>query len=130
MPWRDVPGGGFTEPDTPPWLPLGDTTGNVEDQRAEPTSMLRLARDVIALRKQTPDLCVGEYAALPAPPGVWAWRRGAGHAVVINCSDRDVTLDDLDGRVCIGTDRGRDDEAFGGSLQLRAWEGVIAEIRS
>jgi hypothetical protein len=50
--------------------------------------------------------------------------------VVVNWSDRDVTVDDVDGRVRIGTDRARDGEAFSGSVQLRAWEGVIAEIRS
>ena len=90
--------------------------------------MLCLARDLIALRQQTPDLCTGSYAALPAPDGVWAWRRGARHAVVINCSDTDVTLDDVDGRVRVGTDRARDGEAFSGSLQLRGWEGLLAEI--
>jgi len=128
MPWRDAPGGGFTKPGTRPWLPIGDTTCNVESQRADPTSMLCLARDLIALRQQTPDLCTGSYAAVPAPDGVWAWRRGARHAVVINCSDTDVTLDDVDGRVRVGTDRTRDGEAFSGSLQLRGWEGLLAEI--
>ena len=70
MPWRDGPGAGFTEPGVTPWLPIGNTSRNVERQRTDPKSMLCLARDLIALRKQTPDLHTGTYAALPAPDGV------------------------------------------------------------
>ena len=34
MQWRDVPGGGFTDPGVVPWLPLGDLARhNVESQR-------------------------------------------------------------------------------------------------
>jgi alpha-glucosidase len=128
MPWRDAPGGGFTDRHTQPWLPLGDTTCNVEDQRAEPGSILRLARDLISLRQRTPDLCVGSYTSLPSPEGVWAWRRGAGHAVFVNYSDADVTLDHVDGRVRVGTDRARDGEAFAGSLTLRGWEAAVAQV--
>jgi alpha-glucosidase len=128
MPWRDAPGGGFTDRDTQPWLPLGDTTCNVEDQRAEPGSMLRLARDLISLRQRTPDLRIGSYTSLPSPEGVWAWRRGAGHAVFVNCSDADVILDQVDGRVRVGTDRARDGEAFAGSLTLRGWEAAVAQV--
>jgi alpha-glucosidase len=130
MPWRAAPGGGFTDPDSRPWLPLGDTARNVESQAADPMSMLHLARDVISLRKETPDLHVGSHSSLPAPSGAWAWRRGDRHAVIVNFSDDDLSVDDLDGRVLVGTDRARDGEAFTGSLQLRGWEGCIAEIGS
>ncbi|MEY2420353.1 MAG: alpha-glucosidase [Acidimicrobiaceae bacterium] len=128
MSWTDGPGGGFTDPDSKPWLPLGDTARNVENQRTDPTSMLRLARDLIALRKQTSDLSVGSYEPLPTPIDVWGWRRGDGHAVIVNCSDDHVAVDTLEGRVCIGTDRARDGETFGGSLHLRGWEALVAEI--
>ncbi len=129
MPWRDGPGGGFTDPAVRPWLPLGDTECNVESQLADPTSMLILARDLISLRKRTPDLNIGSYAALPAPEGVWAWRRGDRHAVIINCSERDASVDGLSGCVRVGTDRARDGEAFDGALQLRSREGLVAEIQ-
>ena len=129
MPWRDASNGGFTDPDTRPWLPLVDTARNVEGQRDDPASMLCLARDLISIRRETPDLSTGTYALLPAPAGVWAWRRGHHHAVVINCSDDDVALDDVDGRVRIGTDRARDGDRIVGSLELRGWEGLVAEIR-
>ena len=65
----------------------------------------------------------------PAPDGVWAWRRGERHAVVVNYSDADAALDDIDGRVRIGTDRARDGEAFAGTLRIGAWEGLVVEIR-
>ena len=57
---------------------------NVEDQRADPGSMLHLARDLIALRRDTPD------APRPAPtgslataPGTWAWSRGEDVVVAV-----------------------------------------------
>jgi alpha-glucosidase len=128
MPWADTPGGGFTDPHARPWLPLGDTDRNVESQRADPMSMLSLARDLIALRRETPDLSLGSYTLLPACEGVWAWRRGAHHAVAINCSEEDVKLDDVDGRVVIATDRRRDGEVIRGSLLLRGWEAVVVEM--
>ncbi len=110
-----------------PWLPLGDTACNVEDQRADPGSVLTLARDLLALRARTPDLSLGAYSALPAPEGVWAWRRGDGHRVAVNCSERDAVLEGFDGGIRIGTDRSRDGESVAGSLLLRAWEGAVTE---
>jgi hypothetical protein len=88
-----------------------------------------LARDLIALRRVTPDLSAGSYATLPAPDGVWAWRRGDRHAVVVNCSDReaDVVLPTAGGRVVVSTDRARDGEGFGDAIHLRAWEGCVTE---
>ncbi len=128
MPWRDGPGAGFTDPAIRPWLPLGDTDRNVDRQRTDPTSILVLVRDLISLRKQTPDLSTGSYAALRAPTRAWAWRRGDRHAVVVNFSDDELTMTDIHGRVRVGTDRTRDGEAVRGSLRLRGWEGVILEI--
>jgi hypothetical protein len=48
--------------------------------------------------------------------------------VVVNFSDVELTVTDIDGRVRIGTDRTRDGEVVRGSLRLRGWEGVILEI--
>ena len=129
MPWRDVAGGGFTTPGTRPWLPLGPTEGcNVEEQRSDPGSMLTLARDLIALRRRTDELRTGRYETLPAPEGVWAWRRGTGVAVVLNMSDRGVNLEGMQGHILIGTDHERDGEAFSDVLGLRPWEGLVAAI--
>jgi alpha-glucosidase len=128
MHWRDAPGGGFTDPAVRPWLPLGDTSRNVERQLADPASTLCLARDLMARRRETPDLSLGSYASIPAPDGVWAWRRGEHHAVFVNCSDHDVALDDVAVHVLIGTDRARDGETISGPLRMRAWEGLVARL--
>ncbi len=127
MPWRDVPGGGFTDPGTRPWLPLGPTAGcNVEDQRPDPGSTLTLVRDLIALRGRTADLRAGDYATMAAPDGVWAFRRGGRVVVALNLSGHDAAVEGVTGHVLIGTDRGRDGEILGGVLRLRDSEGVVA----
>jgi alpha-glucosidase len=56
-----------------PWLPLSDTSRNIEDQRADARSTLAYVRDLIALRKQFAD---APYRTLPSPNGVWAYARG------------------------------------------------------
>jgi alpha-glucosidase len=130
MPWRPGPGGGFTDPGTRPWLPLGDTTaGTVEDERSDPGSVLTLARDVIALRRATPDLQTGSYTTLASPPGVWAWRRGDGVAVVLNLSDEEATVGGVDGRILVATERRRDGAPVAGPLGLGPWQGVVVATR-
>src|SRR5919108_510570 len=88
MQWTPAPGAGFTPDGARPWLPLGDVrASNVADQRADRGSVLHLVRDLIALRRERPDLQRGGYRTLPAPAGAWAWRRGSDTAVAINLSD-------------------------------------------
>lgn len=70
MPWQPGPKGGFTTGD--PWLPLGDTSCNVADQRQDFDSVLQLTRRLIALKKQLTE----PYQALPSEPGHWRYRRG------------------------------------------------------
>jgi alpha-glucosidase len=128
MQWEDSPGGGFTRPDVRPWLPLSDLTRqNVESQRADPNSMLTLARDLIALRRRSPDLTGGDYETLPAPDGVWAWARGQGTAIVVNLSDLEADLAGWSGTIALGTDRQRDGQVIHGTLGLGPWEAVVVE---
>ena len=56
-----------------PWLPLTNTTRNVEEQRADPASTLHYVRDLIARRKTFTD---SSYETLKSTRGVWAYRRG------------------------------------------------------
>ncbi len=118
--WTGAPGGGFTDPDTEPWLPLGDGA-NVADQRSDADSILTFTRDLIALRRREPDLRTGAYRTLEAPEGVWAWARGAAHRVLVNLSDEAVTLSGQAGVVRLGTDRARDGERLGDAVALGAW---------
>jgi alpha-glucosidase len=98
MPWN----GGWTTP----WLPVGGGT-SVAEQQEDPDSILSYTRDLLARRRNTPDLIAGAYESLPAPPGVWAYRRGESTVVALNLSDHPAALE------------GR---------ELAPWEGVILDV--
>jgi alpha-glucosidase len=126
MPWRNTPGGGFTEAGVRPWLPFGDLGAtNVEDQRGDPGSMLHLTRDLIALRQATADLHSGAYRSLPAPAGTWAWGRGERTVVAASMTDGPGLVEGITGSVLIGTDRSRDGAPITGALHLGPWEAVV-----
>ena len=75
MPWTDAAHGGFSEGE--PWLPVDRThiELNVTRQESDPSSMLHLTREVIALRKARPELHQGRIEFLDAPDGVLAFAR-------------------------------------------------------
>jgi glycosidase len=130
MPWHPGPGGGFTGPGVPTWLPMRDPTLiNVSDERKDPGSVLNFMRDLIALRRTTPDLQLGDSVQLPAPDGCWAWRRGQSVTVVLNMSDTEAMVggagDAVNGTVAACTDRSREAEAVAGSLTLAPWTGAV-----
>ena len=130
MQWAAQPGAGFTRGDVRPWLPIGDSVlANVADQRSDPASHLHLCRDLIALRREIPELYTGEYASLPSPDGVWAWSRGRGVEVVVNLSDHATTLLTGRGRIVICTNRARDGERVKWDFDLGPWEGVVLRLR-
>jgi alpha-glucosidase len=91
MRWSADPNAGFTSGE--PWLPVGEgfETMNVEAERDDPASMLTLHRRLIALRRAEPALALGDYAALPAEPPLFAYQRlpapgdaSRRYAVVLN----------------------------------------------
>ncbi len=102
LPWN----GGWRDP----WLPLVVDVPPVAAQRADAHSFLSFCRALIARRKTSPDLLEGRYETLPAPEGVWAFRRGEHTAVAVNLSDAPAELE-LDGR-----------------RRLEAWEGTILDV--
>jgi glycosidase len=61
----------------------------VEAQQEDPASPLARTRELIALRRRSTDLRTGGYETLPAPEGVWAWKRGEATAVAVNLSDEE-----------------------------------------
>jgi len=75
MPWDLDPSAGFTTGE--PWLPLnGDwKTRNVAVQGADPGSMLSLHRDLLALRRSSPALSLGDYAEVAATDGLLVYER-------------------------------------------------------
>jgi alpha-glucosidase len=72
-----------------PWLPLADTSRNVEEQRADPRSTLHYVRELIEQRKQFAD---DSYETLTSEQGVWAFRRGA-HTCALNLTGTVATHD-------------------------------------
>ncbi len=134
LPWEPGPGGGFSPPGVPTWLPMADPAeNNVADQRADPTSVLWLVRDLLALRRRTPALASGDYRSLAAPPGAWCYARrmpgagatGHGAVVAANLSASAVTVEVGPGRVALATDRRRDGDAVDGPLHLGPYEGAV-----
>ena len=118
MPWTRE--GGWNDP----WLPLKDTSRNVEDQRSDPDSTLHFTRDLIALRKQLAELRSGAYTELPSPKGVGvAARREHGRRDQPR-TGRDE-IGGAEGSVALATRREREGERVDGTLRLEPAEGVI-----
>jgi alpha-glucosidase len=123
MPWTAA--GGWRDP----WLPLEDTSRNVKDQRADIDSTLHFTRRLIALRRRLPSLRSGAYAAMPAPRGAWAWRRGEDVVAAVNLGREAVAIDAITGHVALATDRAREEEPVAGVLWLAPSEGVVVALR-
>jgi alpha-glucosidase len=131
MQWSRTPGAGFTDAEAVPWLPLGDFAArNVEDQRADPDSLLSFTRELVALRRRLPDLRLAVYEQLRTPAGTWAWRRGDSVEVAANLSGEEAVVQGLDGAVAASTSPGRAGERISGEVVLGPWEGVVVEKES
>ncbi len=79
MPWRgDAPHAGFST--AGPWLPVDPRHPPlaVDQQDADPDSMLDLTRRLIALRKREPALRLGSLRFLDAPAPLLAFERSHG----------------------------------------------------
>lgn len=125
MQWTGAPGAGFTKPGVEPWLPFGDLSCNVEDQRKDPESFLSLTRDLIGLRDALPDLRAGAYASLDAPDGVLAYQRGERTVVALNLGTEPARVEPVNGTIRVATRRWRDEEAVDGVLALEPGEGAV-----
>jgi alpha-glucosidase len=82
MPWN----GAWDDP----WLPLSADAAPVAAQVEDGTSFLSFCHGLIAQRRANPDLYAGAYETLPAPDGVWAFRRGENTTVTVNLTDEEV----------------------------------------
>lgn len=77
MPWSDKPNAAFCDPETEPWLPLGNEAreNSVAAQKARPDSMLRFTRQLLTIRRKSPALELGTYQELPAESPMLAFAR-------------------------------------------------------
>ena len=105
--------------------PWGIPRANVADQRDDPGSVLNLTRASIALRRARPDLREGSYAAVEAPDGIWAWRRGNDTLVVLNHSDGPIDEDVGGGEILLSSHADRAGERIEQRVRVEPWEALV-----
>jgi alpha-glucosidase len=131
MQWDSSANAGFTQ--GTPWLPVPDDhrTRNVAAQRADPSSLLSLYRELIALRRRSPALREGRFVPLRSPGDVFAYARVTANervVVALNFSSRPRRLRmRQDADVVLATSLARD-HARVRDIDLAANEGVVARI--
>jgi alpha-glucosidase len=123
------------------WLPVPPTaaTRNVAAMSADPNSVLSFYKRAIALRRRSPALLEGDYAALGEDPNVFAYRRRAPRQtliVALNMSGERQTFTFGEGegaapagryRLVLSTLGAREQGLGGGPLSLAPFEGVVLE---
>src|SRR3546814_1409735 len=82
MPWNAHPFAGFSS--VSPWLPLNPDwpERNVEQQMGDAQSMLILHRRLLALRRTSDALAIGDFALADAEGDILAYERRHGDARV------------------------------------------------
>lgn len=131
MPWEASPNAGFTT--GKPWLPLNPDwrTRNVAAETADPASMLDLHRRLIALRRSSPALSLGDCQPISAEDGVLIYERrapGQRFVVALNMTHepRIVGLPaDAHWQAVISTRSPDPASLAGGQATLAADEGVV-----
>jgi alpha-glucosidase len=133
MQWDASPNAGFTT--GTPWLPLADDYQrfNVAEELADPRSMLSLYQRLIELRRATPALEIGSYAAVPADGDLLAYireSRGRRLLIALNLGSQEQIFDlgALRGQILLSTHMDRENQTADGRLALRADEGLIVEL--
>jgi alpha-glucosidase len=135
MQWDAGPVGGFS--DAAAWLPLVDDHrhNNVENQRADATSIYQLHRRLIELRRKRPALRLGGYRPIGATGDLLLFVReldGDRLLVALNFGDEPVVASTGNVKFCgmllLSTAGDRAGEAVAGPLNLRGHEGAIIEL--
>jgi alpha-glucosidase len=121
-----LPGHGFTT--GRPWLRFGETA-DVAAQASDPTSMLSLYRQLIALRRANPALVEGAISDVRADGEVLSFKRQASDqrlAVFLNLGTAKCQIRPGDGTILLSThDRGG---AVSGDIMLAGSEAIILAL--
>ena len=127
--WNAEDGRGFCPANVEPWLPFGPERPNVAEQARDEGSMLRLHRDLLALRRALPALSRGRYERIEAHGDLLAIERRCDDEcvlVMLNLSDREQAMPfKVDGEWLLAT-APRDDRHAGSPL--RANEGRMLRL--
>jgi alpha-glucosidase len=105
IPWEEPPGHGWPAEPWLPWPPEAAARA-VAVQRDDPGSILHLYRRVLAARRASPALQLGDWTPREAPAGVLAYERVAGadrRVVLVNFTGEAVAVP-ASGRVVVATD--------------------------
>ena len=96
FPWDSSPSHGWVADDNwLPWPPDADRR-NVATERDHPDSMLNLYRRILAARRASAALVVGDFELQDSPDGCLAYRRFEGddeRTVAVNFTDEEVALE-------------------------------------
>jgi alpha-glucosidase len=102
IPWEPTAGHGWP---ADPWLPFPPEaeSRSVADERADPRSILHLYRRLLAARRASPALQLGDQRLLDTPAGVLGWVRtspdGDRRVVLVNFTEEVIGLE---GREALG----------------------------
>lgn len=134
MQWDTSANAGFTGGD--PWLPLEDdfSRRNVASQREDPSSMLSLYHDLIALRRSEPVLTTGSYRGVESGDSLVTYIRehmGRSLLVALNLESEPAEFSLPESfrkaRVLISTNRQRNGEQVRNELLLAGDEGLVLQ---
>nr|WP_297787434.1 alpha-glucosidase [uncultured Allomuricauda sp.] len=134
MQWDNSQHAGFTN--GTPWLPANDNYVdiNVEDENADPNSVLNHFRKMTELRKQNPVLVYGSYElVVPEHPNIYAFTRTLDDKIVLvllNFSEEtsEIKLKDEWGNHSILINNYPDAEFFEDSVKMKPYQAVIFNI--
>jgi alpha-glucosidase len=135
MQWDDTPHAGFSRAE--PWLPLADNfrNENVEIQRQDPTSIFKLYRRLIALRRARRSLVFGSYRPIMASDNLLLYAREVEHEcvlVALNMGSEPAQASfspaGAAGSLLLSSGLDRDGERALGSIKLRPHEGALIEL--
>lgn len=134
MQWDNSEHAGFTN--GTPWLPVNDNTVdiNVEDENADPNSVLNHFRKMTDLRKQNPVLVYGAYELqVPEHPDIYAYTRVLGDKkvlILLNFSKEtsEIKLKDDWSNCSILINNYSDAELFEHSIKMKPFQAIILNI--
>ncbi len=137
MPWDTSPTAGFSPPGSAdPWLPISPVhrARSVTAQLDDPGSLLVLYRRLLAYRRGSEALRLGDYRAVDSTPGTFCYLRSHHDErvlVALNFTGVDQSpAVDLTGRgtVVLSTDPGRQGVTPLGDVVLGPHEGLVVEL--
>jgi alpha-glucosidase len=133
MQWDATPHAGFSTAE--PWLPVADgfDHDNVQRERTDPASIYHLYRRLIALRRRSPSLQIGDYVPIVASGDLLVYvRRHASERTLVALNlgrgDAVVTFPGLRGDIVLTSAADRDRAAAGRDITLRGDEGVVLTL--